>query len=393
MSIVPDKRGYYGMFGGRFVAETLVNALLELEEAYNAFKQSAGMQRELAVMMERYAGRPTPVYYAERFSRETGIEVYLKREDLLHTGAHKLNNTLGQILLTRFMGKKRVIAETGAGQHGVATATVAALMGMECTVYMGALDVERQAPNVKRMKFLGAEVVPVERGGRVLKDAVNAAMKDWVKSVKGTHYLVGSVIGAHPFPVIVRDFQSVIGSEAKEQMVKLTGAGPDCAVACVGGGSNAAGLFSAYVGDPDTRCIGVEAGGRSFEPGQHSATLKCGEPGILQGCLTYLLQDSEGQVLPVHSVSAGLDYPAVGPEHSYYKNENLVEYRTCNDREALDACVMLTRLEGIIPALESSHALGFLMANAGEFAGKKVLVSLSGRGDKDMPILEKELGL
>ena len=291
------------------------------------------------------------------------------------------------------MGKKRIIAETGAGQHGVATATVAALMGMSCTVYMGSLDVERQAPNVRRMKLLGAEVVPVDRGGRTLKDAINAAIKDWARSVRDTHYLVGSVVGAHPFPMIVRDFQSVVGVEARRQMKARFGRLPDFAVACVGGGSNAAGLFREFVRRGGTRLIGVEAGGRSSEPGQHSASLAYGTPGILQGSLTYLLQNDDCQVLPVHSVSAGLDYPAVGPEHGYYRDGKIVEYGLCDDAAALDACVRLTKTEGILPALESSHALGFVLANVKRFRGRHVLVNLSGRGDKDMNIIERELGL
>jgi len=390
---MPDARGYFEEYGGKFVPETLVNALAELEKAYRAFRTSAQMKRELARLMKHYAGRPTPVYFAERLSEETKARIYLKREDLLHTGAHKLNNTLGQILLAKFMGKTRVIAETGAGQHGVATATVAALMGMECTVYMGSAAVERQAPNVKRMKFLGAEVVPVDRGGKTLKDAINEAMKDWVRSVRTTHYLVGSVVGAHPFPMIVRDFQSVIGREAIGQMRALIGRDPDFAIACVGGGSNAAGLFRDFARRTKTKLIGVEAGGKSDRPGDHSASISLGRPGILQGSLTYLLQDHECQVLPVHSVSAGLDYPAVGPEHVYYMKKGMVDYATCDDRAALEACAMLTRMEGIIPALESSHALGYVLANRKKFRGKDVLVNLSGRGDKDMIIIEKELGL
>jgi len=393
MKQLPDKNGYFGELGGCFVAETLYNAHVEIEKAYRAFRKSSEMKRELNELLKHYAGRPTPLYFAKRLSAGSGIKIYLKREDLLHTGAHKLNNTLGQVLLARFMGKKRIIAETGAGQHGVATATVAALMGMSCTVYMGSLDVERQAPNVRRMKLLGAEVVPVDRGGRTLKDAINAAIKDWARSVRDTHYLVGSVVGAHPFPMIVRDFQSVVGVEARRQMKARFGRLPDFAVACVGGGSNAAGLFREFVRRGGTRLIGVEAGGRSSEPGQHSASLAYGTPGILQGSLTYLLQNDDCQVLPVHSVSAGLDYPAVGPEHGYYRDGKIVEYGLCDDAAALDACVRLTKTEGILPALESSHALGFVLENAKRFRGRHVLVNLSGRGDKDMNIIERELGL
>jgi tryptophan synthase beta chain len=393
MKQLPDKNGYFGELGGCFVAETLYNAHVEIEKAYRAFCKSSEMKRELNELLKHYAGRPTPLYFAKRLSAGSGIKIYMKREDLLHTGAHKLNNTLGQVLLARFMGKKRIIAETGAGQHGVATATVAALMGMSCTVYMGSLDVERQAPNVRRMKLLGAEVVPVDRGGRTLKDAINAAIKDWARSVRDTHYLVGSVVGAHPFPMIVRDFQSVVGVEARRQMKARFGRLPDFAVACVGGGSNAAGLFREFVRRGGTRLIGVEAGGRSSEPGQHSASLAYGTPGILQGSLTYLLQNDDCQVLPVHSVSAGLDYPAVGPEHGYYRDGKIVEYGLCDDAAALDACVRLTKTEGILPALESSHALGFVLENATRFRGRHVLVNLSGRGDKDMNIIERELGL
>jgi tryptophan synthase beta chain len=393
MKQLPDKNGYFGELGGCFVAETLYNAHVEIEKAYRAFCKSSEMKRELNELLKHYAGRPTPLYFAKRLSAGSGIKIYMKREDLLHTGAHKLNNTLGQVLLARFMGKKRIIAETGAGQHRVATATVAALMGMSCTVYMGSLDVERQAPNVRRMKLLGAEVVPVDRGGRTLKDAINAAIKDWARSVRDTHYLVGSVVGAHPFPMIVRDFQSVVGVEARRQMKARFGRLPDFAVACVGGGSNAAGLFREFVRRGGTRLIGVEAGGRSSEPGQHSASLAYGTPGILQGSLTYLLQNDDCQVLPVHSVSAGLDYPAVGPEHGYYRDGKIVQYGLCDDAAALDACVRLTKTEGILPALESSHALGFVLENATRFRGRHVLVNLSGRGDKDMNIIERELGL
>ena len=335
MKPLPDNKGYFGPYGGRFIPETLINALLELERAYTAFRKSPEMKRELDNLLKNYAGRPTPLYHARRLSSSLGAEIFLKREDLLHTGAHKLNNTLGQILLARFMGKKRIIAETGAGQHGVATATVCALMGLKCLIYMGSLDVKRQAPNVKRMMLLGAEVVPVETGGKTLKDAMNEALRDWVKNIRSTHYLIGTAAGPHPFPRIVRDFQTVIGREARAQMKRLLGEDPDFALACVGGGSNAIGLFHAYAGRSRTRLIGVEAGGRSHRPGDHSASISLGRPGILHGTRSYLLQDDEGQVLPVHSVSAGLDYPGVGPEHSYLKDEGLAEYVTCSDREAL----------------------------------------------------------
>ncbi len=391
MKSMPDKRGYYGEYGGRFVPESLINALCELEDAYRRFLKDTTIRREHARLLRDYAGRPTPVYHARRLSEKIGLELFLKREDLVHTGSHKLNNTLGQILLARSMGKRRVIAETGAGQHGVATATAAALTGMECRVYMGAEDVARQAPNVHRIKLLGAEVVPVETGQRTLKDAVSEAMRDWVASVRTTHYLIGSVIGPAPFPRIVRDFQSVIGREARSQMRRITGRDPDVVVACVGGGSNAAGVFSAYLGEKRTALVGVEAGGRSHAPGDHSASLGRGRPGIFQGSRTYLLQSDEGQVLPVHSISAGLDYSGVGPEHSYFRDSGLVRYAECSDADALHACLELTRTEGIIPALESSHALGYVMKNRRALRGATVLVNLSGRGDKDMGIIEEAL--
>jgi len=385
----PDKNGYFGNYGGRFVPETLINALQQLEEAYNYFLHDAAMQQELANLLHHYAGRPTPLYFAKRLSAMVGAQIYLKREDLLHTGAHKLNNTLGQGLLTKFMGKKRIIAETGAGQHGVATATVAALLGLECTIYMGAVDIERQMPNVKRMKLLGAHVVPVTGGSQTLKDAINEALRDWVRNVQTTHYLLGSVSGPHPFPKIVRDFQKVIGNEALQQISAITSKLPDFCVACVGGGSNAAGLFHAFV-DTSARCIGVEAGGKGLYPGGHCASLTLGKPGILHGALSYLLQDDDGQVMDVHSISAGLDYPAVGPEHSFWKDTSKVEYTTCSDKEAIEACITLTRTEGIIPALESSHALGYVLQNKQRFEGKTVIINLSGRGDKDLDTILKE---
>lgn len=385
----PDKNGYFGNYGGRFVPETLINALQQLEEAYNYFLHDAAMQQELANLLHHYAGRPTPLYFAKRLSAMVGAQIYLKREDLLHTGAHKLNNTLGQGLLTKFMGKKRIIAETGAGQHGVATATVAALLGLECTIYMGAVDIERQMPNVKRMKLLGAHVVPVTGGSQTLKDAINEALRDWVRNVQTTHYLLGSVSGPHPFPKIVRDFQKVIGNEALQQISAITSKLPDFCVACVGGGSNAAGLFHAFV-DTSARCIGVEAGGKGLYPGGHCASLTLGKPGILHGALSYLLQDDDGQVMDVHSISAGLDYPAVGPEHSFWKDTIKVEYTTCSDKEAIEACITLTRTEGIIPALESSHALGYVLQNKQRFEGKTVIINLSGRGDKDLDTILKE---
>ncbi|MFW5807740.1 MAG: tryptophan synthase subunit beta, partial [Spirochaetota bacterium] len=358
------RRGYFGEYGGMYIPETLTTAILQLEDAYENFKNDESAQQELSALLSDYAGRPTKLYLARRFSDTIGVRVYLKREDLMHTGAHKLNNTLGQILLARYMNKKRIIAETGAGQHGVATATVCALMGMECVVYMGELDCRRQETNVKRMQLLGATVVPVTSGSKTLKDAVNAAMRDWVKSYPDTHYLVGSVMGPHPFPTIVRDFQKIIGEEAISQFAgKEDGRLPDAVIACVGGGSNAAGIFYPFSGT-DVPLIGVEAGGISEKPGENCATLTQGSPGIFQGGRSYLIQDSEGQVLPVHSISAGLDYPSVGPEHAFWKDAGRVRYVTCSDRDALSACFELSRTEGILPALESSHALGYLMKNS-----------------------------
>ncbi len=378
-------KGFYGRYGGRFIPETLIPAVEELEEAFEAFKKDKEAQRELDELLKSYAGRPTPITYAKRMSEAYGFELYLKREDLLHTGAHKINNTLGQAMLTKFMGKRRIIAETGAGQHGVATATAAALLGLECVIYMGAVDAQRQAPNVKRMKLLGAEVRIVEEGSRTLKDAINAALKDWVTNVKTTHYLIGSVVGPHPFPEIVAYFQSVIGREARAHFEEK-GFYPDAVVACVGGGSNAVGIFRGFV-DLDVELIGVEAGGTGDNLGEHARTLGLGKPGILHGAFSYLLYDENGQVLPVHSVSAGLDYPGVGPEHAHLKDTGRVEYAYCRDEDALFAFKELSRLEGIIPALESSHALGFLLKHRERFEGKKVLVNLSGRGDKDLGIV------
>jgi tryptophan synthase beta chain len=391
MAALPDNKGYFGRFGGRFVAETLIKTLNEVEGAYHSFMKDEEQQKNFELLTD-YAGRP-PSVYAERLSEKLGASIYLKREDLVHTGSHKLNNALGQALLTKYMGKSRVIAETGAGQHGVATATCAALLGLECEVFMGRVDTERQSPNVKRMKLLGAKVTPVDSGSRTLKDAINAAMRDWTRTCQNTHYLIGSVVGAHPFPMIVRDFQSVISREAVNQFMDAEGANPDYVVACVGGGSNAAGIFAKYRDIPGVKLLGVEAGGRSSKDGDHSAKLNYGRPGIIHGNHTYLLQTKEGNVMPVHSVSAGLDYPAVGAEHSFFHEAKIAEYVTCTDKEALAAFRELSLTEGIIPALESSHALGYLIANKDRFAGKKVLLNLSGRGDKDMPIIEEELGL
>ena len=378
---------YFGKYGGQFVPETLMRALYELEDAFAAFKKDKTAKNELAFYLKNYAGRETPLYFAQNLSDYTQSKVYLKREDLLHTGAHKLNNTLGQILLAKFMGKKRIIAETGAGQHGVATATAAALLNMECMVYMGKKDVERQAPNVDRMKLLGAEVVSVEKGSMTLKSAINETLRDWVRNVQTTHYLLGSAVGPHPFPVIVKYFQSVIGKETKKQIKQAEKRMPDDVIACVGGGSNAIGIFSAFVKE-NVKLIGVEAGGESLELGRHSATLTLGRPGILHGALSYLLQDEYGQVADVHSVSAGLDYPGVGPEHSYLKDINRVEYDVCFDSEALEGFRLLSRLEGIIPALESAHTIGYLIKHKNRFKNRLVIINLSGRGDKDLGILK-----
>ncbi len=382
-------KGYFGRYGGQFVPETLIPALDELEGAYREFRKDKVYQGQLKTLLKDFAGRPTPLYYAERLSGYLSMKVYLKREDLLHTGAHKINNTLGQIMLARFMGKKRIIAETGAGQHGVATATVCALLGIGCVVYMGRTDVERQHINVERMKLLGAEVVSVEKGSATLKSAVNEALRDWVKSVRTTHYLIGSVVGPHPFPTIVADFQSVIGEEARAQILKRERRLPDHVIACIGGGSNAIGIFKGFVKDRSVDIRGVEAGGTSLDLGRHSATLTKGRPGILHGTLSYLLQDGSGQVADAHSVAPGLDYPGVGPEHSWLKDRRRVQYGVCYDREALHAFSVLSRLEGILPALESAHALGYLIEHKNEFNGKTVIINLSGRGDKDMDIVRK----
>ena len=374
---------FYGQYGGQFVPETLIPALDELEMWYNKLKYDKKFNEELNELLTSYAGRPTPVYKAENMSRELGCELYLKREDLMHTGAHKVNNTLGQALVTKYMGKKRVIAETGAGQHGVATATAAALFGMECTVFMGEVDARRQEPNVKRMQLLGAEVVRVQDGQRTLKDATNAALREWVASVETTHYIIGSIVGPYPFPEMVAYFQSVIGKEAKIQCKDL-GFTPDCVVACVGGGSNAIGIFQGFLDNKDVEIFGVEAGGISDKQGEHARTIGMGKPGILHGAFSYLVQTPQYQVDDVHSISAGLDYPGIGPAHSMLNDSGRVHYGYVRDDEALNAFKTLTRKEGIIPALESSHAVAYVMENKEKFKGKKVLVNLSGRGDKDM---------
>jgi tryptophan synthase beta chain len=388
----PDERGHFGPYGGRFVPETLMEPLRELEAVYAAARSDPQFERELAALLHDYVGRPTPLGFASRLSQRLGCRVYLKREDLCHTGAHKINNALGQALLALRMGKRRVVAETGAGQHGVATATVCALLGLECVVYMGTVDMARQAPNVRRMRLLGAEVRGVDSGSRTLKDAINEAMRDWVTNVRTTHYLLGSVLGSHPYPMMVREFQSVIGREARRQLLDATGALPDRLVACVGGGSNAIGLFHAFLDEPRVKMVGVEAGGRSSRPGEHAARLSlplsegCAV-GVLQGTRTYLLQDRAGNVLPTHSVSAGLDYPAVGPEHALLHDQGRVEYGSVGDHEALAAFHLLAETEGILPALESSHAVAWLVREAASLQGEAVIVNLSGRGDKDLEVV------
>ncbi len=389
--MLPDKRGYFGEFGGKFVPETLIPALRALEEAYSQIKKDKSFKRELNYYLREYAGRPTPPYFAERLSDYLGFKVYLKREDLLHTGAHKINNTLGQVLLAKKMGKKRIIAETGAGQHGVATATVCARFGLKCVIYMGEEDMKRQALNVYRMRLLGAEVVPVKTGTKTLKEATSQAIRDWVSNVKDTFYIIGSVVGPHPYPMMVRDFQSVIGKEAMAQFRKASKKSlPDMLVACVGGGSNAMGLFYPFYKHRKVKMIGVEAKGEGFFPGGHSASLCRGKRGVLHGCMTYLLQDKDGQIINAHSIAAGLDYPGVGPEHSFYKDSGRAEYTAVSDEEALKGFELLSRLEGIIPALESAHAIGYLLKMKRKLPSKtEVIVCLSGRGDKDTHAIER----
>jgi tryptophan synthase beta chain len=384
---LPDQEGYFGRYGGRYVPETLMAPLAELIRAYDRARRSRGFRRELNALLNDFAGRPTPLYFAERLSEELGgARIFLKREDLLHTGAHKINNAIGQCLLTRLMDKERVVAETGAGQHGVATATAAAALGLSCIVYMGSEDMRRQRLNVDRMRLLGAEVVPVDSGSRTLKDAINEAMRDWVTNVRTTHYVLGSVLGPDPFPRMVRDFHRVIGDEARLQLKRQTGSdAPDLAIACVGGGSNAIGLFTAFLDDRRVRLIGVEAGGRSASSGEHAARFAGGALGVLHGTRTFVLQDEEGQISPTHSVSAGLDYPAIGPEHVWLHDEGRVEYTSATDAEAIAAFHRLGRTEGILPALESSHALAETLKRAPRLSRKRViLVNLSGRGDKDV---------
>ncbi len=384
---MPERAGAFGPYGGRFVPETLMAPLEELARAYDRLRKRRAFRARLADLLEHYAGRPTPLYLAERLTRELGgAAIYLKREDLLHTGAHKLNNALGQALLARELGKVRLIAETGAGQHGVATATAAALLGLECRVYMGVEDMRRQRPNVQRMELLGAEVAPVEGGSRTLKDAINEALRDWVTTVRTTHYVLGSVLGPDPYPRMVRDFQQVIGAEAKRQLRRQARRdAPDLAIACVGGGSNALGLFGAFLDDRRVRLVGVEAGGRGAGPGEHAARFAGGRPGVLHGTRTWLLQDADGQIVPTHSVSAGLDYPAIGPEHAWLREQGRVEYTTIDDAAAVAAFHALASREGILPALESAHAVAEAMRRAPRLPRDAVLlVNLSGRGDKDL---------
>ncbi|HEY3918681.1 MAG TPA: tryptophan synthase subunit beta [Stellaceae bacterium] len=382
----PDERGLFGRFGGRYVAETLMPLVLAVERAYDEAKHDPGFAREMDYYLEHYVGRPSPLYLAQRFTEHCrGAKIYLKREDLNHTGAHKINNTIGQILLARRMGKRRIIAETGAGQHGVATATVCALFDLPCVVYMGATDIERQKPNVFRMKLLGAEVRPVTSGTATLKDAMNEALRDWVSNVEDTYYLIGTVAGPHPYPAMVRDFQNVIGEEVRRQMQKAEGRLPDTLVACVGGGSNALGLFHPFLDEPGVKMIGVEAAGLGIATGKHAASLNGGTPGVLHGNRTYLLQTDDGQIIDAHSISAGLDYPGIGPEHAFLFDNKRIHYVAISDDEALEAFHLLTRLEGIIPALESAHALAQVAKIAGTLPKEHlIVVNLSGRGDKDI---------
>ncbi len=392
---LPDERGHFGPYGGVFVAETLMEPIEELRLAYQRYMKDPVFLNELDQDLQHYVGRPSPIYHAERLSRHLGgAQIYLKREDLNHTGAHKVNNTIGQALLAKRMGKTRIIAETGAGQHGVATATVAARLGLECVVYMGAVDVARQAPNVLRMRLLGAEVVPVSSGSKTLKDALNEAMRDWVTNVDNTFYIIGTVAGPHPYPAMVRDFQAVIGRESRQQMLERTGRLPDALVACVGGGSNAIGLFYPFIGDQAVRMYGVEAAGEGIETGRHSAPLNAGRPGVLHGNRTYLIEDDDGEIIETHSISAGLDYPGVGPEHAWLKDSHRAEYVAITDDEAMQGFHTLTRMEGIIPALESSHAVAYAMKLAPTLSqDQQILINLSGRGDKDINTIAAREGI
>ncbi len=391
----PDEEGHFGTYGGRYVAETLMPLLLEVEKAYEIAKQDPEFDREFKTLLKHYVGRPSPLYFASRISEHCGgAKIYFKRDELNHTGAHKINNTLGQVLLARRMGKTRVIAETGAGQHGVATATVCALFGIPCVVYMGALDIERQAPNVFRMKLLGAEVVPVKTGSSTLKDAMNGALRDWVAHVDDTFYIIGTVAGPHPYPAMVRDFQSVIGEEARAQLLQEEGRAPDILIACIGGGSNAMGLFYPFLDEDGVRMIGVEAAGKGIETGKHAASLAAGKTGILHGNRTYLLQDDDGQIIEAHSISAGLDYPGIGPEHSWLSDTGRVEYVSATDAEALEAFQLCSRLEGIIPALEPSHALAHVLKIAPDLPSDHlVIMNMCGRGDKDVFSVADSLGV
>ena len=388
----PDARGHFGPYGGRFVPETLMSPLEELEQAYLAARRDPAFNAELDDLLKNYAGRPTPLYFAKRLSQQLGgARIYFKREDLLHTGAHKINNALGQALLARRMGKKRIIAETGAGQHGVATATACALLGLDCVVYMGEEDMRRQRLNVFRMRLLGAQVVGVTVGSRTLKDAISEAMRDWVTNVNETYYLLGSALGAHPYPMMVRDFHRCIGLEAREQILAAEGRLPDAVFACVGGGSNAIGIFHPFVEDTNVRLIGIEAGGRSEKLGEHAARFSGGAPGVLHGAYSYLLQDEDGQVALTHSVSAGLDYALIGPEHAWLHDRGRAEYLNCTDEHALEGALLLSRTEGLIPALESSHAVAIALDQAPAAAGQIFIVNLSGRGDKDIDLYRENL--
>ncbi len=383
---LPNSAGKFGIYGGRYVPETLISALYELETTYNQLKNDSSFINEYNQLQKEYNGRPTPLTFADRLTKYYGkAKIYLKREDLCHTGAHKLNNTIGQILIAKRLGKQRIIAETGAGQHGVATATMCAKFGIKCIVYMGEKDIERQEPNVFRMKLLGAEVIPVSSGSKTLKDATNEAIRDWVTNVRNTHYIIGSVVGPHPYPMIVRDFQSIIGYETRDQILSIEKRLPDYIVACVGGGSNAIGIFYPFIKDENVKLIGIEAAGHGLHTNKHCATLSLGTPGIFQGMLTYLLQDDDGQISEVHSISAGLDYPGVGPEHSYLKDQNRVLYFSVTDKEALNAAYLITKLEGILPALESAHAIAYLEKFIDNTSKDDIIIiNLSGRGDKDL---------
>ncbi len=392
---MPDERGHFGVYGGKFVAETLMVPLEELQQAYDKYMKDPAFQKELDFELQQYVGRPSPLYYAERWSQQLGgAKIYLKREDLNHTGAHKVNNTVGQALLAKRMGKKRIIAETGAGQHGVASATVAARLGMECVVYMGAEDIQRQAMNVYRMKLLGATVVPVTSGSQTLKDALNEAMRDWVTNIDDTFYIIGTVAGPHPYPAMVRDFQAILGRESREQIMQHEGRLPDALVACIGGGSNAIGLFYPFIDDASVKMYGVEAAGDGIETGRHAAALCAGDPGVLHGNRTYLIEDKNGQIIPTHSISAGLDYPGVGPEHAWLKDIGRAEYVSVTDMEALQGFHDLTRIEGILPALESSHAIAYTAKLAASMDKEQIIImNLSGRGDKDIHTVASHEGI